>query len=215
MPEPAASEQPLGGEGTEHARGARPSLPRLPSPATVDTVPDGARVSVIVRGEIDLDTSQRLRPGLLHALNGAADGVDLYLSEVTFCDCSGINLLLDLRRLALLQDKTVTVLSRSPAVERMFDLTATHDMFEPSEPADPEGEHTIGPTGGEEVPAKGDMDTRDDQYGKDYDESLRTVVSQFQRGMHTNLAEQPGNTPQPSSPGTTPQQPPQAPPGVT
>lgn len=142
MAEPGHSEQPLGGEGAEHAWGTRPSVPRLRLPATVDTVPDGARVTVIVRGELDLDTGQQLRPDLLRALSGSADGVDLYLGEVTFCDCSGINLMLDLRRLALRDGKTVTVLSSSLAVDRMFGLTGTRDLFEPSEPSEPSGQET-------------------------------------------------------------------------
>lgn len=143
MPEPAHAEEPLAGEGAERARGTHPSLPRLPLPATVDTVPDGTRVSVIVRGELDLETGERLRPDLLHALSGSTEGIDLHLSEVTFCDCSGTNLLLDLRRLALRDGKTMAVLSTSTAVERIFDLTATHDLFVPPElsaPPAPEGE---------------------------------------------------------------------------
>ncbi|MGW6318619.1 STAS domain-containing protein [Streptomyces sp. NPDC055099] len=136
MPEPAPSEQPPGGEAGEHAWDTHPSLPRLQPPTTVDTVRDGARVTVIMRGELDLDTCQQLRPDLLRALGGSAQGIDLQLKEVTFCDCSGTNLMLDLHRLALRQGKTVTVLSSSLAVDRMFELTAIRDLFEPSEPPD-------------------------------------------------------------------------------
>lgn len=180
MPEPADSEQPLEWEGTEHTPAARPSLPRLPPLATVDTVADGARIGVIVRGELDLDADQRLRPDLIDALSCSAEGVDLYLSEVTFCDCSGIHLLLDLRRLALRHGKTVTVLSSSAVVERMFDLTATHGLLEPYEPPAlipepaPEGENGIGP------PADGEANP-----GTDTDDSLRTVVAQLRRAMQT------------------------------
>lgn len=133
MPEPGHSERPPGGEGTEHAGHARPLLPGLVLPATVDTVPDGARVTVIVRGELDLDSGERLAPDLLRALSGSTDGIDLQLSEVTFCDCSGINLMLGLRRLALRHGKTVRVAASSPAVDRLFDLTAIRDLFEPSQ----------------------------------------------------------------------------------
>ncbi|MEV6758503.1 STAS domain-containing protein [Streptomyces sp. NPDC051214] len=136
MPEPAYSEQPLGGEAAEHAWDTHPLLPRLQLPATVDTVPDGHRVTVIVRGELDLDTCQQLRPDLLRALSRSAQGIDLHLREVAFCDCSGTNLMLELRRLALRQGKSVTVLSSSPAVDRVFALTAIRDLFEPSEPPD-------------------------------------------------------------------------------
>ncbi|WP_371749689.1 ANTAR domain-containing protein [Streptomyces sp. NBC_01283] len=139
-------------------------------------MPDGTRVSVIVRGELDLETGERLRPDLLHALSGSAEGIDLYLSEVTFCDCSGTNLLLDLRRLALRDGKTVAVLSTSTAVERMFDLTATHDLFVPPELSGPpasDGEKEIGPADSETESAK------------DSEESLRTVISQLRRAMQT------------------------------
>ncbi|MEV2256007.1 STAS domain-containing protein [Streptomyces sp. NPDC050147] len=90
-------------------------------------------MTVIVRGELDLDSGERLLPDLLRALSGSADGIDLQLSEVAFCDCSGINLMLELRRLALRYGKTVTVAASSPAVDRLFDLTAVRYLFEPSE----------------------------------------------------------------------------------
>ncbi|MEV0529618.1 STAS domain-containing protein [Streptomyces sp. NPDC050439] len=136
MPEPAHPEQPPGGEAAEHAWGTRPLLPRLQLPATVDTVPGGPRVTVIVRGELDLDTCQQLRPDLLRALSGSVQGIDLHLREVAFCDCSGTNLMLELRRLALQHGKSVTVLSSSPAVDRVFALTAIRNLFEPTESPD-------------------------------------------------------------------------------
>ncbi|MFG2652592.1 ANTAR domain-containing protein [Streptomyces sp. NPDC048436] len=189
MPEPANSEEPLPGEDTEHARGVPPSLPGLSAPAVLDTVPDGDRVSAIMRGELDLEACQRLRPELLDALNCSADGVDLYLSEVTFCDCSGIGLLLSLRRLASRHGKTVTVLSRSTAVERMFDLSATHDLFEPDEPlVDPCEPPRPGHPGHPGHPGD-ENGTRPDggDTGADAesDESLRIVVSQLRRAMQT------------------------------
>lgn len=147
MPEPAHSEQPPGGEAADHAWDTHPSLPRLQLPATVDTVPDGVRVAVIMRGELDLDTCQQLRPDLLRALSGSAQGIDLHLGEVTFCDCSGTNLMLELRRLALRRGKTVTVLSSSPAVDRVFELTAIRDLFEPSESPDRDPREGLGHEG--------------------------------------------------------------------
>ncbi|MEV0123664.1 ANTAR domain-containing protein [Streptomyces sp. NPDC050703] len=171
MPEPAHPERPLTGGGADSAeegRGTRPSPPAMPLPATVDTVPDGARVGVIVRGELDLDACQRLRPDLLHALSRSAEGLDLYLREVAFCDCSGVNLLLALRRLALRYGKTVLLRTTSPAVERMLDLTATHALFEPFEPHESEDVPAVGPAAGGTT-----------------EQELRTIVSQLQRAMRT------------------------------
>lgn len=221
MPEPAHSDDPLAGEGTEHVRRMRPPLPRLPLTATVDTVPDGARVSVIVRGELDLETGQRLWPELLHALNGSAGGVDLYLSEVTFCDCSGINLLLALRRAGLRHGKSVTVVSNSAAVERMFDLTATRRLFERAEPSSPSS--TSGPSSPPEPSGDKDAErggrTRDEALpDQDSGDSLRSLISQVRRPLQTPPAgttprpeaaptHQPHDAPQPGAPDGVPEPP--------
>ncbi|CAM5691372.1 STAS domain-containing protein OS=Streptomyces alboniger OX=132473 GN=CP975_01170 PE=4 SV=1 [Streptomyces alboniger] len=193
MPEPAHSEQPrtLTGDGAGEGRGGRLSLhglplPEMPLPATVDTMPDGSRVGVIVRGELDLETCQRLRPDLLHALRRSAEGLDLYLREVTFCDCSGVNLMLALRRLALQHGKTVVLRTTSPAVERMLDLTVTHALFEPVAPEGDwrdtrrdvreDGSASGTATGSAEDAAEEDEPTEQD---------LRTMVAQLRRAMRT------------------------------
>ncbi|MGW0909614.1 STAS domain-containing protein [Streptomyces sp. NPDC002853] len=182
MPEPAHSEQFPGGEAAAHAWDTHPLLPRLQLPATVDTVPDGARVTVIMRGELDLDTCQQLRPDLLRALSVSARGIDLHLREVTFCDCSGTNLMLELRKLALRHGKTVTVLSSSPAVDRVFELTAIRGLFEPSESPDREPCAEL-------------------SHGSELE-----VCAPPQSGAAP--AEQPGAAPQPSSAATAPPVPP-------
>lgn len=185
MPEPAHPEQPLTGDGSDWAeeeRGSRPALPAMPPPATLDTMPDGARVGVIVRGELDLDACQRLRPDMLRALSRSAEGLDLYLSEVVFCDCSGVNLLLALRRLAHRYGKTVFLRTTSPAVGRMLDLTATHALFEPHTSEDASGD-ACG-DGFEDGAATGAAGG-DAHAGATTEQELRTIVSQLQRAMRT------------------------------
>lgn len=117
MPEPAHSAQPL------IARDVRP-----PCLATVESAVAGDRMGVTCRGEFDVG-AEWLQPELHAALDRSATGVDLDLSEVGFCDCGGLNVLLGLRRAALDQGKTVAVRVCSPAVGRLLDLTGARELF--------------------------------------------------------------------------------------
>ncbi|MEY7979749.1 STAS domain-containing protein [Streptomyces pilosus] len=91
---------------------------------------DGDRVRVTVRGELDFE-AQDLRYELHEALRSSDTGVDLDLSAVSFCDCSGLNVLLDARQRALGQGKTVALRASSPAVERLLGLIGAQDLFAP------------------------------------------------------------------------------------
>lgn len=128
MPEPASRAQPLMAEGIAGAdSGSGASY--VPCGATV-VAQDGARVSVVVRGELDFDADRWLGRDLEDALRRSVDGVTLDLSAVDFCDCAGLSILLSLRAQALGQGKTVAVRSSSPMVERLLDLTGAGELFE-------------------------------------------------------------------------------------
>ncbi|MFF4490663.1 STAS domain-containing protein [Streptomyces sp. NPDC001544] len=100
-----------------------------PGSATVAVVPAGDRVGVMVRGDLDFDAGRRLQHQLHDILNRSAGGMDLDLSAVDFCDCSGLNLLLRLREQAAEHGKTLTVRAGSPMVERLLDLTGAREAF--------------------------------------------------------------------------------------
>ncbi|MET8685293.1 STAS domain-containing protein [Streptomyces sp. NPDC004732] len=144
MPEPAYAQQPFGDEGR--------------------------RGSVVVRGELDLDTGQRLRIDLYRALSNAVGGMELDLRGVTFCDCSGLDLLLSLREHAVQQGKTIVIRHCSPAVGQLLELTGTRSLFAP--PAE-EGEDASCPVVHEANPPEGS------------DEDLSVVVAQLRRAMKT------------------------------
>ncbi|MFI7316944.1 STAS domain-containing protein [Streptomyces venezuelae] len=86
---------------------------------------------VVVHGELDIGTANELRPDLLRALAHSQGGLDLDLSALTFCDCSGVNLLLALHQHAREEGKRITISSVLPAVERILDLTCTRALFMP------------------------------------------------------------------------------------
>lgn len=140
MPEPAYSARSHTQEGAVPTAGDSAPAAVPPCMATMDVVPDGDRMTVSMWGELDLG-SRRLLPELYDLLTLSGGGVDLYLDAVGFCDCSGLNALLDLRTRAVDQGKTVTIRSCGVAVERLLDLTGTRELFTdsalPERPAPP------------------------------------------------------------------------------
>ncbi|GHE53331.1 hypothetical protein GCM10018785_23600 [Streptomyces longispororuber] len=189
MPKPTHAERGPTGE-TGKSGGGLGNAPRAPLPeglgdaapydflpregALRGALPRDARARVPLAGELDLDAAQRLRVGLFRALKGSADGVDLDLGGVDFCDCSGLNLLLSLRQEAVRQGKTVAVRTGSRAVDRLLDLTGTRPLFAPPGPED-------GDPGGEPFPPA----AREGGVREDSDEELRVVVAQLRRAMRT------------------------------
>ncbi len=108
---------------------ADPPQQLLPPCLTVDTHPDGDRMAVTVAGDLDIDTEQALHNALRDALRHSVSGVDLDLSRVDFCDCSGLNVLLSVRRRALEDAKTLLLRATCPAVDRLLTLTGTRSLF--------------------------------------------------------------------------------------
>lgn len=159
MPEPAHSAQPLTATDT-----------RPPCLASVRAVTAGDRVTVVCRGELDIG-AQGLRPELYDLLATSSTGVDLVLDGIGFCDCAGLNVLLDLRREALDQGKTVTIASCGPALGRLLDLTGARDLFKAE--------------GAESRPEAPDPVPAGPEPGVDVDEELRLEVAQLRREMRT------------------------------
>ncbi|POX42646.1 antitermination regulator [Streptomyces sp. Ru73] len=171
MPEPTYSAQSLTGAGAGHGQeDGRAPAGALPYPVTVEVTRNGHRVGVALRGELDLETSQQIQSDLRQALSRSVSGVDLDLSGVSFCDCSGLNLLLRLRRRALDHCKTVTIGAGSRAVERLLGLTGTRALF-PHPNRDYENMTH---------PACHDAGPRDDN-----DQDPHVVIAQLRRAMQT------------------------------
>ncbi|MER7309571.1 STAS domain-containing protein [Streptomyces griseoluteus] len=91
----------------------------------------GNRSRVIVRGELDLVSGEQIRGRLVDALAASSDRLELDLSGVSFCDCAGLNVLLELRHRAVSQGKTVTIQAASPVVDRLLDLIGAQELFAP------------------------------------------------------------------------------------
>ncbi|MER5942280.1 ANTAR domain-containing protein [Streptomyces sp. NPDC001928] len=147
--------------------------------------PDGDRVGVEVRGELDLDASEWLRKALREALGCSVRGVDLDLKGVTFCDCAALNILLALRLRALRQGKTVVIRASGAVVDRLLALTHTQELFAApgGEGQDAQVQDTqVQDAQAQDTPTR---DTRGTDASEDFVQDLRIEVAQLRRAMQT------------------------------
>lgn len=169
MPEPAQPAQSLIRKDAGHAESDGEPAVLTPCMAAIEVAPDGDRMRVSVRGELDLG-GQLLRRDLHAVLRRSGSGIDLDLTALEFCDCSGLNILLNLRRRALSQGRTVTIRGTSPAVERLLDLTGTAHLFAHPGPDDEDTAPTA---------------RRDAKPPEETEQDLRTEAAQLRRAMET------------------------------
>ncbi|KOG36840.1 hypothetical protein ADK34_00090 [Streptomyces viridochromogenes] len=59
----------------------------------------------------------------------AGRGLALDLSEVTFCDSTGLNTLLRARQRALKEHRSLTITAASPQVIRLLEITGADRLF--------------------------------------------------------------------------------------
>ncbi|MEU7719268.1 ANTAR domain-containing protein [Streptomyces tibetensis] len=156
----------------------------------MDVVPDGDRMTVTMWGELDLG-SRRLLPELYDMLTLSGGGIDLHLDAVGFCDCSGLNALLELHDRAVDQGKSVVVRSCGVAVERVLDLTGTRgtltDSGRPEGAAPPAPSGTTSPSGttmSSTTPPSGTAPSGPTPPEED-GQVLRAEVAQLRRAMQT------------------------------
>ncbi|MGQ4483457.1 STAS domain-containing protein, partial [Streptomyces sp. SAS_276] len=133
----------------------------------------------MVSGEIDIDSEQTVQTALRLALARSSDGLDLDLAGVGFCDCSGLNALLRVRRIALTDGKTVAVRALSAEVDRLFTLTDTSSLFDPGHPL------ADGVVNAWRGPSATTHDLMEEFGVSDEAEELRVEVAQLKRAMLT------------------------------
>jgi anti-anti-sigma factor len=174
MPELASSAPPPTGGFADRTDTAEVPAAGSPCPLVTHIRPDGDRVAVKVRGELDLDTSEQFRTDLRQALNRSVHGIDLDLEGVTFCDCSALNILLTLRHQALEQGKTLAVDTASPAVDRLLELAGTQSLFgRPEQDGQSDGQRNE------------QSDGQSTEGAEPGDDDLRIEVAQLRRAMQT------------------------------
>ncbi len=85
---------------------------------------DGSVRVIRLIGELDLDSAPGSRPTLDAAITSASQPtVVLDLSELTFCDSSGVRVLLALHRLAAGENRDLRIRDATSAVTQVLNLT--------------------------------------------------------------------------------------------
>ncbi|WP_322984665.1 STAS domain-containing protein [Streptomyces sp. S584] len=90
---------------------------------TVQTHPTHHSPAISLIGEIDVDTAPQLRQALAQALRQDVTPLDIDVSGVTFCDCSGLNAFLEAFQQATAAGGSLRLHHPSPPLCRLVELT--------------------------------------------------------------------------------------------
>ena len=101
----------------------------LPGPALSVRDHDGYTI-VAISGEMDIASVPVLREQLLGLLRRQASRIIIDLSGVTFCDASGLAMLVGANRRAGLLDSVLRLASPTPLVATVLRLTGLDSRFE-------------------------------------------------------------------------------------
>jgi anti-anti-sigma factor len=91
---------------------------------------DGAILTIMLSGDVDLATVERLEEDIDFGFDGGERLVVLDLASVEFIDSTGLRLLLQLKRKAEEQGARMLIGRLSQPVKRLLDLTKLTSRFE-------------------------------------------------------------------------------------
>jgi anti-sigma B factor antagonist len=95
----------------------------------ISTSSQGGHAVVAATGELDLYTAPRLQAALAGLLRDQADRVVVDLSEVEFCDSTGMNVLLAAMKRVKEHGGTFELAAPRPAVRRILQVTGLDTVF--------------------------------------------------------------------------------------
>lgn len=97
---------------------------------------------VAPRGEIDLYTAPHLHRELVNALDDGARRLVVDLSQVDFCDSTGINVLLSAMKRAREQQGDLELVAPRTPVQRVLEVTGLDTVFTVHESTPPPAQAT-------------------------------------------------------------------------
>ena len=106
---------------------ANGSSPFAPFGVSVARVADEA--FVLPRGELDLASADTLAKTVTDLWSAGAEQILIDLQPLEFIDSSGLRALLSLREMAARDSRALALCPGTPAVQRIFDLTGTRELF--------------------------------------------------------------------------------------
>ena len=95
---------------------------------TVDATGPGV-VELVVEGELDIATSDRLRGVTEGTLREGARHLVLDLARVSFIDSTGVGALVAIRKLAIDHEAALTLRDPSQAARRILELSTLVEVF--------------------------------------------------------------------------------------
>ena len=99
---------------------------------SVEVVRDDADERLVhVEGEIDFRSASELRARLHKVLTSGAPNLVLDVSGVTFCDSSGLGVLVGARSVLLARNGTLSVVGATGQVDRLLQITGLERLFNP------------------------------------------------------------------------------------
>jgi anti-sigma B factor antagonist len=101
----------------------------------------GDEVQIHVAGELDLASLDVLGKALDCAFEAALGEVEVELSNMTFCDSTGLCLLLTTQHRLQAAGRALRLVNPTPGMLRLLELSATRDLFEVRATSSPADEH--------------------------------------------------------------------------
>ncbi len=99
-------------------------------PFSLSVVPDRSEVGVVLTGDLDVASADLLERKV-HELQGSGfERIVIDLRRASFMDSAGLRVLLGLQNDALRNGHRLTLVPGPPAVQRIFELTATRSLFD-------------------------------------------------------------------------------------
>ncbi|MDQ1028026.1 anti-sigma B factor antagonist [Streptomyces umbrinus] len=89
----------------------------------------GNRALVILTGEIDLSSAPLVHASLERCLRDGIRAIDVDVTAVTFCDCSGLNAFLYALMHTAAAGGSLQLHHPSPALERLVAITGSGSLF--------------------------------------------------------------------------------------
>ncbi len=87
------------------------------------------RTVLSVHGELDIATTSALRNRILAVLSETSTSVIIDLSGVSFCDASGLTLLVGARRRAMMYGLSITLAAPRPHMSKLLRITQLDRVF--------------------------------------------------------------------------------------